>query len=67
MNWISVKERLPEDGELVLVYNARDDFLAVLEHDSSEYESPWHGGDYWLDEDDVTHWMPLPELPKEEA
>lgn len=64
MNWISVDERLPEDGELVLVCDIRDGFFAVLEHDSSEYA--WHGGDYWLDEDEVTHWIPLLESSKGE-
>ena len=67
MNWISVKECLPEDGKEVLVCDTRDGIIAVLEHDSGEYASPWHGCEYWLDEDEITHWMPLPEPPKEEV
>jgi len=58
MEWISVKDRLPEIGVEVLIYepgcliqiNFRDD------------------DDYW-DCDGVvsriTHWMPLPKPPKE--
>lgn len=51
--WIPVTERLPEVGMVVLVYS-EDDGVSV----------DYHGGDsfgYAL----VTHWMPLPEPPKE--
>jgi hypothetical protein len=32
----------------------------------SREEGVWYGGDDWQLEYPVTHWMPLPELPKEE-
>lgn len=53
--WIPVAERLPEVGKDVLVYS---------EYDGVSID--YHGGDsfgYAL----VTHWMPLPEPPKEEG
>ena len=65
--WISVKERLPEHGEVVLVCDNRE---------ATPYIGLWTlepnigGGDCWNDEAgwwrpfaEVTHWMPLPEPP----
>lgn len=78
--WISVKDRLPELGEQVLLiaYGWSDTtiYLGRLEHMSSETswltgitskESEWRiQGWSYLKEPLVTHWMPLPEPPKEE-
>ena len=58
MEWIPVTERLPSVGEKVLViaigkgkqYVETDTLLATGE---------------WFDYGNVTHWMPLPEPPKE--
>ena len=67
--WISVKERLPELGEEVLVYyhwitppekaSITRDSMHI--HDRS-MKPVW--GKHRNDK--VTHWMPLPEPPKEE-
>ncbi len=66
--WISVEERLPEPEKEVIILNKRKhtdiDFLT----DDGE------GGYYWWksedaifsENDEITHWMPIPELPKEE-
>ena len=60
--WISVKERLPEPEKDVLV-------LWLGRH----VRVGWYSeecNDWKVDAgftNDVTHWMPLPEAPKEEA
>jgi len=76
--WIPVTERLPEVGEDVLVYavGKSDDFSSVIAiadriifrlFPSSEgvetWSSPWQ---YFMTNYEITHWMPLPEPPKEE-
>lgn len=62
--WISVSERLPEDTErmLAIVYDAFEDTTAIsiLQHYGDGDWFSWDSGRYV-----VTHWTPLPELPKE--
>lgn len=62
--WISVEERLPEESGCVLCVIKNGWGPAVTEGyfwKGDQYISP-------IDEDysfeDVTHWMPMPELPK---
>lgn len=57
--WISVKDRLPEEGENVLTYGARPFYDVVYVNRLIDKKN----GE-WL-YDGVTYWMPLPELPKE--
>lgn len=57
MEWISVSDRLPEIGKPVLGSEG-DNRMTVWVINSHE-EYPLFSG-Y------VTHWMPLPEPPKEE-
>lgn len=57
--WVSVEERLPENDGRYLVCN-------------QPYKAQWVMiQEYWRDSgwsgSSVTHWMPLPEPPKEEA
>ena len=66
--WISVKDRLPTDPRFVLVY---------VKHPAQSTYPAWSCimtdmflGDRWAENADeevheVTHWMPLPEPPKE--
>lgn len=62
--WIPVSERLPEDTErmLTIVCDAFEDTTAIsiLQHYGDGDWFSWDSGRYV-----VTHWMPLPELPKE--
>ena len=79
--WISVNERLPEpDREILLIahgWKERLLYIGYLHHMSAETswltgitskESEWliYGWSY-IKEPTVTHWMPLPEPPKEDA
>ena len=51
--WIPVTERLPDKDQTVLAYCAEDNFCYISRmHQSFE--------DY-----DVTHWIPLPKMPKD--
>ena len=57
MQWISVKERMPEIGERVLIYQKG----CLFEIDYIDY------GDVWESQgihSKITHWMPMPECPK---
>ena len=69
--WISVKDRLPErkwDDYLVsttiLNGGARGVNIAWLNN-----EGQWSSNDKWICDgrEVITHWMPLPEPPKEDA
>ena len=79
--WISVNDRLPDDEQEVLVIahgwggrlvyvgshkrvEAQKSWLTGITSESSEW-SLW--GWSYLKEPMVTHWMPLPEPPKEDA
>ena len=61
-DWISVKDRLPEEGRFVLVFCER------FHNSSPMFVSRRLDFNYWggLGRDfGITHWMPLPEPPKE--
>ena len=59
--WISVKDRLPEVGERVLIYVPATD--GDCDHWIADFQmqGKWQMFGY-----NATHWMPLPESPKEE-
>ena len=72
--WISVEDRLPEDNLNVLVYAIGDNENSVIAMTSYTHKmygyniegwrSPWQ---YFFYEYKITHWMPLPEPPKEDC
>lgn len=72
-DWISVKERIPNLWETVLIYIynkkvcAAQRYCKATEHGDSWWKILDDGGSLpnWCDNADVTHWMPLPNPPEE--
>lgn len=71
MNWINVQESLPEEGRKVLTIDARGpielveyriDYIILFD----EGEHIW-ACRYDREQNEVTHWMPLPEPPKQNS
>ncbi len=69
--WISAEERLPEISDVVLVIASGKPRENIELHDAFLIASFW-GDEGWIadgyeewDAVNVTHWMPLPEPPKE--
>ena len=61
--WIPVSERLPKYNTFVIVFAEGIVGEAVL--DDADYWY-WAGSDEYASQINVTHWMPLPEPPKED-
>ena len=65
MEWISIKDKLPEpDVDVLVNFIGWDDmrFQRVLEYCSRDnIFSDWQGEEYEMKI--VTHWMPLPKPP----
>lgn len=62
MNWISVRDRLPEQDQMVLTWSY-DEIIAwgAIKH------GVWSAiRDEYGQEITITHWMPLPEPPKDD-
>ena len=72
MNWINVKDGLPELGEYVLVLfenseKRRGRGMCVLELTIINFVTYWenYDGNESFSFDQVTHWMPLPGPPND--
>lgn len=82
MEWIRVKDRLPEIYDFVLVFSNNPGTneprpIAIARYNSENWEFLGHSGldwacgayqdiEYHIDGLDITHWMPLPEPPKQQ-
>ena len=76
-DWISVKDRLPDQYEKVIVYNEENEdtfFASRIEIGSKRWDAVTREFVNWrwiphgytcITLDSVTHWMPRPKLPKE--
>jgi hypothetical protein len=66
MEWISVEERLPEDNEYVdILINGKRRMVDTVFLDNKFYIFPPFAKEQWVEvKNNVTHWMPLPEPPK---
>lgn len=63
--WIPVSERMPEDGEHVIVFHPRDGVMQITFFFA--YGKWWDAAedDGGLAKSYFTHWMPLPAAPQE--
>lgn len=61
VEWISVKDRLPEEDKDVLAYNGVYMIIAAYTTNPTKYWYTITGSVMRT----ITHWMPLPEPPKE--
>lgn len=65
MNWISVEEQLPKEGQHVLIYGFRGyevDYIIFVDEERNKY--------IWAkvldhERDFITHWMELPKPPED--
>lgn len=66
--WISVKERLPDRNQMVLAFlpeNSGRPRLARIAIETAYGDPNKCSGWLHYSRHDITHWMPLPEPPKE--
>ena len=56
MKWISVKDRLPTEYGDYWVYRAKCNKM---------HKRVWNGSWWAYDGNSITHWMPLPDPPKD--
>ena len=60
--WISIDERLPEEDGRVVVFTGKKVAIEVYEDERFYWNNDY---DEWAEDNEVTHWMPLPSAPKE--
>lgn len=58
--WIAVEDKLPEIGQAVFIRTSKSNYGVSW----IDYDLDWQGGVAYSSLI-VTHWMPIPELPKE--
>lgn len=68
MNWISVKEKLPEERQRVIIFGCAQCYTCnpkpIAREGRYSFEEGFVFGEYDCS-CDVTHWMPMPEDPKD--
>jgi hypothetical protein len=60
-NWISVKDRLPDENGFYLVATTFHSAKVRYTSYKKDTDYPWA----YFQTKEITHWMPLPEPPKE--
>lgn len=63
--WISVEERLPIDRLKMYLVAFRDTFGPIVDMASYFPSDGWTCDNWVVPQKSITHWMPLPEAPKE--
>lgn len=66
--WIPVTERLPQNYISVLVYIPTAEPLPMVHEAYIGDDGEWHSSVFYgIENEDVTHWMPMPKTPVEDA
>ncbi len=60
--WVSVKDRLPEEEKEYLVTDGSDWDTTIFHLESKTWDR--YDNLRWFSHSSITHWMELPELPK---
>ena len=66
--WVSVREKMPKDHQDVLFTNGKNVMFGAYDSFTEywyEWDGPYDTEHYYGDP--ITHWMPLPEPPKEDV
>ena len=63
--WIPVSERLPEPFVSVLVQMPDEEPCPTVREGFLTKDGDWYAGYFARLKDEVTHWMPMPEPPKD--
>jgi len=64
MDWIRVKDKLPEEGTYLTYSQDNVCATASFHKDREQTKRCWWVAGDGYSIDDVTHWMPLPKSPK---
>lgn len=64
--WIKCSEKMPEHNESVLVVIKEDGHTDICVGETNKSGNWMISGEHWYEKSDpaITHWMPLPDLPK---
>lgn len=67
-DWIKCSEKMPENNKNVLVVIKEDGYTDICVGETYGEGNWMINGEQWYEKSDpaITHWMPLPKLPKEE-
>ncbi len=76
MEWVKVTDRLPENEGMYIVFGTTEMGVSCIQTMALFKNYKWYidgelgwnllTDSYWhFEEDQITHWMPLPSLPKE--
>lgn len=60
--WIPIAERLPKDGQDILVFREDEQRIVPTNYDRGSWFDCVY--DRTLDVETISHWMPLPEPPE---
>ncbi len=70
MDWIKIEDQTPKDGDKVITYFEHTGIEIAIYKDLEGTEDEIFGKNLFFNKngwltDDVTHWMPLPDIPND--